>query len=155
MYALGIGFQKDPMNASHFNFTYENADEFQSFPTIAVVMGHRGDLADLKVPGVPDFNPLMILHGEEKVEMYSPIEQDTTVVVHETIVDLQDKKKATVMVIQADIIQKDTNELKAKLYTTLFIRGIGGFGGHKGFYKNDIPSKFEPSHEVEFKTEPN
>ena len=50
------------------------------------------------------------------------------------------------MVIQADIVQKDTNELKAKLYTTLFIRGIGGFGGHKGFYKNDIPSKFEGSH---------
>jgi len=28
LYALGIGFQKDPMNAADFNFTYENADEF-------------------------------------------------------------------------------------------------------------------------------
>lgn len=28
LYALGIGFQKDPMNKEHYNFTYENAEEF-------------------------------------------------------------------------------------------------------------------------------
>ena len=28
LYALGIGFQKDPMNETHFNFTYENSDNF-------------------------------------------------------------------------------------------------------------------------------
>jgi hypothetical protein len=28
LYALGLGFQKDPMNRDHYNFTYENADEF-------------------------------------------------------------------------------------------------------------------------------
>jgi hypothetical protein len=28
LYALGIGFQKDPMNKEHYNFSYENADDF-------------------------------------------------------------------------------------------------------------------------------
>ena len=28
LYALGIGFQKKAMDQKHFNFTYENADEF-------------------------------------------------------------------------------------------------------------------------------
>ena len=28
LYSLGIGFQSDPLNKSHYNFTYENAEEF-------------------------------------------------------------------------------------------------------------------------------
>lgn len=28
LYALGIGFQEDPLNKSHYNFTYENGDDF-------------------------------------------------------------------------------------------------------------------------------
>ena len=98
----------------------------------------------------------MLLHGEEKVETYSPIEVDTTVVITETIVDLQDKKKATIMVIESAIHDKETKELKAKIFTNLFIRGIGGFG-HKGTYKNFIPNapKTAPAHVSEETTTPN
>ena len=28
LYALGIGFQEDPLNNAHYNFTYERADDF-------------------------------------------------------------------------------------------------------------------------------
>ena len=45
LYALGIGFQNDPMNEKHYRYTYENADEFGTFPTMAVVVGHRGAMA--------------------------------------------------------------------------------------------------------------
>ena len=38
------------------------------------------------------------------------------------------------MVIETQITDKDSGELKAKIFTNLFIRGIGGFG-HKGFIK--------------------
>ena len=88
LYALGIGFQKDPMNKAHYNFTYENAADFSAFPTVALIIGHRGDLGALSIPGMPEFNPMMLLHGEEKVEVYSPIECDTTVVCEESVVDL-------------------------------------------------------------------
>lgn len=55
-----------------------------------------------------------------------------------------------------EIFDKESNELKARIFTTLFIRGIGGFC-NKGFFKNDIPAeqKGKPQHEVELKTEPN
>ena len=43
------------------------------------------------------------------------------------------------MVIETLITDKETKELKAKLYTNLFIRGIGGFGA-KGTFKNIIPA---------------
>ena len=28
LYALGIGFQQDPLNTDHFKFTYENDGDF-------------------------------------------------------------------------------------------------------------------------------
>jgi acyl dehydratase len=82
---------------------------------------------------------MLLLHGEEKVEMYAPIEVDTTVICQESIVDVQDKKKAFVLVIATEIKDKESGELKAKIYTNLFVRSKGGFG-HKGSYKNVIPN---------------
>ena len=76
LYSLGLGFQKDPMNSEHFNFTYENADEFQSFPTMGVVVAHRLSLDALKIPGMPRFNPMMLLHGEESCEVFKAIEPE-------------------------------------------------------------------------------
>ena len=60
------------------------------------------------------------------------------------------------MVIETKITDKETKELKAKLFTNLFIRGIGGFGA-KGTYKNIIPSqpKVKPDFVVEETTTPN
>jgi len=155
LYSLGIGFQRDPMNAADYDFTYENAENFQSFPTIAVILAHSST-AMLDIPGVPKFNPMMLLHGEEKVEVYSPIAVDSTVVVTETLFDLQDKGKATVMVVLSEIKDKETGELKAKIFMNLFVRGIGGFG-RKGEYKNPIENapKSAPHKSSEEKTDAN
>ena len=156
LYALGLGFQKDPMYKDHYNFTYENADEFQSFPTMAVVVAHKLSLGALRIAGVPKFNPMMLLHGEESCEMFKPIEPGMTVVMQETLLDLQDKKKATVMVIGTEGREKESGELVFKLTTNLFIRGIGGFG-HKGTVKIAIPDAptRAPDAEAEETTTPN
>lgn len=76
LYSVGIGFSADPMNKEHYRFTYENADEFQTFPTHSVVVCHRGPFADgdFSIPGIPAFNPMMLLHGEESVTFEKPIE---------------------------------------------------------------------------------
>jgi acyl dehydratase len=47
---------------------------------------------------------------------------------------LQDKGKATVLVVETVAKDKSTGDLLFKLTTNLFIRGIGGFG-HKGTIK--------------------
>jgi acyl dehydratase len=103
-----------------------------------VILSHRNLGAVNQIPGIPDFNPMMILHGEEKVELFSPIEVDSTVVVSESVEDLQDKGKATVIVVKSEIRDKDSNELKARIFMNIFIRGIGGFG-RKGTYKDVMP----------------
>lgn len=157
LYALGLGFQKDPLNKKHFNFTYENADEFQSFPTIGVVLGARGAIQDLlSIPGIPKFNPMILLHGEESCEVFKPMEPGTQLVVQKSLLDLHDKKKATVMVIGTEAREKESGDLVFKLITNLFVRGIGGFG-NKGTVKIDIPQapKSTPDASVEETTTPN
>ena len=156
LYALGIGFQRNPMNKDHFNFTYEDADEFQAFPTMAVVLAHIGHITDFKVPGVPEFSPMKLLHGEEQVEVFKPIEMDSTVTSQETVIDLQDKKKATVMVTETEIRDKESNDLLAVIRSNYFIRGIGGFG-ERGKIKSVLPNppKRQPDFIAEEKTEEN
>ena len=75
LYALGIGFQQNAMNDKHFKFTYENAENFQAFPTNALTVCHRGPFADgdFDVPGIPAFNPMQLLHGEEQVSFTKPL----------------------------------------------------------------------------------
>ena len=56
-----------------------------------VVIAHRGGGftgANVDIPGLPKFNPMNLLHGEETLEVFNPIEPDTTVVVQDTLVDL-------------------------------------------------------------------
>uniref|UniRef100_A0A7S3CRL1 Hydroxysteroid 17-beta dehydrogenase 4 n=1 Tax=Strombidium rassoulzadegani TaxID=1082188 RepID=A0A7S3CRL1_9SPIT len=138
LYALGIGFQKDSLNKDHYNYTYENAANFGAFPTMNVVLAHRGSFETLSIPGVPAFNPMLLLHGEEHLQLFSPLEQDSTVVCQEEVLDVQDKKKAFVLVMQTTITNKDTGELVAKIQTQLFVRSPGGFG-HKGTFRIGIP----------------
>jgi len=64
LYALGIGFSKDPLNRDDFKFTYENEEGFTTFPTMPV-LALSGILDRLfSIPGIPSFNPMMLLHGE-------------------------------------------------------------------------------------------
>ena len=43
-----------------------------------VVVGHDFGSSDLSIPGMPAFNPMMLLHGEETVENFKTIEPDIT-----------------------------------------------------------------------------
>jgi len=65
------------MDSSHFRYTYENAEDFGPFPTMAVCMAGRSakfDQDEMNIPGIPPFNPMMILHGEESLYFEKPVE---------------------------------------------------------------------------------
>jgi len=95
---------------------------------------------------------MSLLHGEEKLEIISPIEIDSTIICQDTVIDLQDKGKAFVLVVETTMTDKETNELKAKISNTMFIRSPGGFG-RKGTYKNYIPdAPKEPAHFIREET---
>ena len=158
LYSLGIGFQQDPMNLDHFRFSYENADYFAPFPTNAVTVCHRGPFADgdFDIPGVPSFNPMTLLHGEEQITIERPLKLDTKYTIQEKIADLQDKKKGALIIFDGEIRESDTGNLQSVVRSSLFVRGIGGFG-YKGTVKNDFPPipKRAPDMVSEEKTTPN
>ena len=78
------------MNANHYKFTYENAEDFQCFPTNALTVSHGGPFADgdFAIPGVPPFNPMQLLHGEEQVTFDKPMVPGEKYIVEEKIADL-------------------------------------------------------------------
>jgi acyl dehydratase len=120
-----------------------------------VIIAHRMSLEDLSIPGVPAFNPMMLLHGEESLEVFAAIEPDSILVAQDELIDLQDKGKATIVVIQTTIKNKEDGALVAKITTNLFVRGIGGFG-FKGTIKQVYPAapKRSPDFSAVEKTKP-
>ena len=90
LYSLGIGFLQDPLNKDHMRFAYENADFFGAFPTNSLVVCHRGPFADgdFDIPGIPPFNPMQLLHGEETITIEKPLKHDTKYIIQEKIIDL-------------------------------------------------------------------
>lgn len=129
IYALGVGCCRDPYDEEELNFTYSLSDNFKVLPTFPVVLGLASDMFEAisSCPGLPDFNPMMLLHGEQKIEVFSVLPPTLTGKARASIVDVQDKKSGALVLIQADLVSTEGAPV-AKCLSKIFIRGIGGFG---------------------------
>jgi acyl dehydratase len=159
IYALAIGFNEDQLNTKHFKFTYELSDDFSVFPTYASVIPLR-DLADLLggCPGIPEFNMMSLLHGEEWIDFIKPLPSSGSVLYQSEIVDLEDKGKGTVICIQVRVYSKDDKSLLSVITCNLFVRGLKGEGVKSvGPLKTTLPKvpSTKPLKQVTVKTYPN
>lgn len=130
LYALGIGFSEEQLNKSHFKFTYEFSDNFTAFPSQCCVIALK-DLFDVlqKCPGLPEINPMGVLHGEEFVEFIAPLPTNNTPLVYQSeLVDLEDKGKGTVICSQTKIFTKNDKKLISIVHGNIFARGLKGDG---------------------------
>ncbi|KAJ2159155.1 hypothetical protein GGF46_003243 [Coemansia sp. RSA 552] len=125
LYALGIGASRRDLP-----LVYENSDSFQTFPTYAVIPAFhtRMDLTEF----LPEFNPMMLLHGEQFVEVYRPIPTEGRLLCTTQIVDIQDKGKGLTATGRLTMSDSDGNVI-AVSESTSFIRGLGGFSKEPGF----------------------
>ncbi|KAJ1950800.1 hypothetical protein FBU59_000512 [Linderina macrospora] len=125
LYALGIGASRHDLP-----LVYEHSDKFQTFPTYAVIPAFftRLDITE----HLPSFNPMMLLHGEQYIEIKSPLPTEGRMVCTSQLVDIQDKGKG--VTCTARLTMKDTKgNVLAISESTSFIRGIGGFSKKPGF----------------------
>jgi hypothetical protein len=53
----------------------------------------------LNSTNIPEFNPMGLLHGEQRLEMYKPILTDINYTIKTKIVDVLDKKSGALFVI--------------------------------------------------------
>lgn len=126
LYALGVGFMRDPMNADELKFVYEN--NLQTVPTMATVIGW-GRSSTLARSGI---NYLMVVHGEQRLTMHKPLPYAADVVFDERVTGVFDKgkDKGAIIVTEREIREKGGDKL-CTLSATIFARGDGGFGGPK------------------------
>jgi len=130
LYALGVGEGTNPTDDSQLKFVYENHPSFRALPTMGVLFPMDLMTQVISADGL-SFNPMMLLHGEQRLELRKPIPTSGTLKSYGKITNVYDKGKGAVVIL--DCITKDQqNEEVCFNQITLFIRGIGGFGGDKG-----------------------
>jgi acyl dehydratase len=127
LYALGIGFMRDPMNADELPFAYENG--LKTVPTMATVIGW-GQGTTLARSGI---NYMMVVHGEQRLTMHKPLPAFGDVVADERVLGVFDKGKDKGAVIVTERVVKEaaSGDKLCTLSATIFARGDGGFGGPK------------------------
>ena len=145
LYALGVGAGLDELRFA----TEKNQ---QVLPTMPVVLGARGAVPMAKIGS---FNPAMLVHGEQAIELARPLPPDGTLKATGRLAAIYDKGKGAVIVTETESRDAKTDELLFKTRSATFIRGAGGFGGDRGPSGpvNEPPSR-KPDHEVTYQTRP-
>eukprot|EP00884_Botryococcus_braunii_P015108 jgi/Botrbrau1/23599/Bobra.0141s0062.1 len=124
LYNLGLGCKWDEPR-----YVYENDSQFGVLPTYPVIPPFHGVLSELPLQDIlPNFNPMMLLHGEQYLELKGPLPSAGRLKTVPRIIDIKDKGKAGVITIGAAIYNADTGALLAEQEITSFVRGAGGFG---------------------------
>ena len=70
----------------------------------------------------------MLLHGEQYLEMHAPLKASGRLLTSARVLDVQDKGKAAVVVIQTTSKCAESGDVVAENEITSFMRGAGGFG---------------------------
>jgi acyl dehydratase len=121
-------------------------------PTFAVVPSFSALVAVTANLGV---NPMMILHGEQKITLHRPIPANGEFVTVAEVKGIYDKVKGALVVVEA----RTTDEKNEPVFDnsfSIFVRGEGGFGGERGpeALKADPPEGKAPDFTFIEKTSP-
>lgn len=127
LYALGIGFGRDPMNEAELPFVYENG--LRAVPTMATVLAYGSS----SIMGKSGINYLMVVHGEQKVTLHKPMPTSAQILCEDKVLGIFDKGagKGAVLYTERVIREKASGDKLCTLVSSAFARGDGGFGGPK------------------------
>jgi acyl dehydratase len=150
LYHLGLGAGAKPTDPGELEYCYEA--NLKVLPSFGVVPVFGTLMGIMTVPGM-QVNPMMILHGEQDLEIHKPIPTSAEAKHTAHITDVFDRQKGASVVVEA----KTTDASGAPLFTNRFsayVRGEGGFGGERGPRPGNVPPEREPDHVVSSPTMP-
>lgn len=133
LYALGVGAPADPLDQDELKFVYELSEEgFQVLPTYAVtcLSPMIQDILSGKIGDI-EFNPMMLVHGEQYLEINKPLPTSGTLMCYPKVKDIYDKGSGMLMINQVTAIDEAGDQV-SRMEASMFIRGIGDFGGQRG-----------------------
>ena len=155
LYALGVGAGAADPTGFELEFTTENTNDVEqkALPTMCVVLG-GGAGASSPLRKLGDFNPAMLVHGEQAIELHKPLPVEATIRVQSRITDIFDKGKAALVILENAAIDTADDQ---PMYTTrgsMFIRGEGGWGGERGPSSEWTLPDRDPDEVVSYPTRP-
>ncbi|KAL2891601.1 hypothetical protein HOO65_010959 [Ceratocystis lukuohia] len=125
LYNIGIGAKPDQLK-----YVFEGADDFQALPTFGVIPPFNAQLPWSFDDIVPNFSPMMLLHGEQYLEIKKfPIPTSGSLISRSKLLEVVDKGAAAIVKTGVTTIDKATGEEVFYNESTVFLRGCGGFGG--------------------------
>ena len=145
LYAVGVG-----AGTGELQFTTENTHDLpqQVLPTFAVIIGGGG----VPMSEVGSFNPALMVHGEQGIELYEEIPPDGEIESIGEVTAIWDKGSAAVLAFSSTSTNVATGRPLLKTRTVLFCRGEGGWGGDRGPNdKVEFPDR-PADHQVSYQT---
>jgi 3-hydroxyacyl-CoA dehydrogenase/3a,7a,12a-trihydroxy-5b-cholest-24-enoyl-CoA hydratase len=145
LYALGVGAGTDELQ-----YVYEQAP-IKVIPTFGVVPAFP---ALMGLNSLMTFNPIMLLHGEQRIEVRKPFPAKGKVTTTGKVKNIWDKGSGAVVVIDAETVDESGDVLCVNTFGA-FLRGEGGFGGERGpSGPRNVPPERAPDAVVEMATLP-
>jgi acyl dehydratase len=125
LYALGLGYGSDPMNASDLSFVYEK--DLRAVPSQCLVLGYPGFWA--QEPAL-EIDWKKLLHGEQRMELHDTLPPAGRVRGEFSIDAVEDKgkEKGAVVYQSKTLFDVASGKKIATTRSTLFLRGDGGCG---------------------------
>ena len=150
LYHLGLGAGAKSTDPGELAYTYEA--QLKVLPTFGVTPVFDMLMGVMGTPGL-EFNPMLMLHGEQEIELHQPIPVQARVFNSGRIAGIYDKGKAALVVLETKT-RTPSNELLFVNRFSLFLRGEGGFGGPSGPKAGNEPPNRAPDLVVESPTLP-
>ncbi|KAM7187862.1 peroxisomal hydratase-dehydrogenase-epimerase [Rhypophila sp. PSN 637] len=127
LYNLGVGAKRTDLK-----YIFEGAEDFQVIPTFGVIPPFDAEYPYSMDEVVPNFSPMMLLHGEQYLEVKKyPIPTSARLISRGKLLEVVDKGNAAVLKNGVTTINAETGEELFYNEMTVFLRGCGGFGGQK------------------------
>lgn len=152
LYALGLGYGSDPLDADQLNYVYE--ENLVAVPSMVNVIAHPGFWAKDPAFGI---DWLKILHGEQSFELFRPLPSSGRMrgeYAIEAVEDMGADKGAKLHQIK-HLFDVESGVKVAMVRSVLFMRGDGGQGsfGDAPPSPAPLPDK-QPDNIVEIPTLP-
>lgn len=127
LYNLGVGAKR-----TELQYVFEGAEEFQVLPTFGVIPPFNAEMPFDYDAVVPNFSPMMLLHGEQYLEIRKwPLPTAAKLVSKARLLEVVDKGSAAILKNGVTTTVAATGEEVFYNEMTVFLRGSGGFGGPK------------------------
>ncbi|MGH9115776.1 MAG: MaoC/PaaZ C-terminal domain-containing protein [Acidimicrobiales bacterium] len=152
LYALGVGAGVTDPTGFELEFTTENTQGVTQkvLPTFPVVVpGGTGAFAK-----IGSFNPAMLVHGEQSVELHATLPVAGTVSSVTTVTGIYDKGSGAVVTNRTVATDHSTGSPLWTTTSAAFLRGEGGWGGDRGPSNRVAIPERPADHVVTYPTRP-